>query len=174
MTGNHDLYISGLTGNRDLPPRFARLAQQQQQQIAQQAASANGTAVPLPGSGSEEISLRPAKNFTPMFKPMAPNNLPRSAQGTPPMGMMGVQLSSVMNNMSLGPPEPPKALMNKQPNITIKQEKEKPKPNKKTIPTKDEVMKATISMLDDYMSSVDTNEALNAFKDMNTPKRYVT
>lgn len=147
---------------RDLPPRFARLAQQQQQQIAQQAASANGTAVMIP-STTEEISLRPAKNFT-VFKPSTPNNLPKSAQVGPQNAMM---------KMSLGPPEPPKPLLNKQAQITIKQvTQEKPKPNKKVIPTKDEVMKSTMAMLEEYLANCETNEALNSFKDLNSPKKF--
>lgn len=99
------MMIYNFTGQapRDLPPRFARLAQQQQQQIAQQAASANGTAVMIP-STTEEISLRPAKNFT-VFKANGPNNLTKASQ---------VSQQNAMMKMSLGPPEPPKPLLNKQ------------------------------------------------------------
>ncbi|KAJ8298584.1 hypothetical protein KUTeg_022644 [Tegillarca granosa] len=148
-------------GARDLPPRFARLAQQQQ---TQQSGSSNSSGVAIPSN--EEISLRPAKNFN-VFKPNTPSNLPKSAQGGPPINSM--------MKMNLGPPEPPKPLLNKQQPITIKQvsQEKKEKSNKKVIPTKEEVDKGTARMLSTYMEDGDTNEALNTFKDMNVPKRFV-
>lgn len=97
--------------SRDLPPRFAAKLTQQPAQITpptsnQQVppmAMMNGVGGTYPQK--EEISLRPAKNFT-VFKPTSPSNLPRSAQGIPP--------TSQMSKMAVTPPEPPKPLLNKQ------------------------------------------------------------
>ncbi|CAL1547022.1 unnamed protein product [Lymnaea stagnalis] len=100
-------------GNRDLPPRFQRIAQQQQnQQQTQVGPVTNGlhnvmlsgsvgsaplgapnqpspssspplTIPPVVNGIKEEVSLRPVKNFT-MFKPNTPSMLPRSAQAQHP------------------------------------------------------------------------------------------
>ena len=156
--------------SRDLPPRFAAKLSQQPAQISpptsnQQVppmAMMNGVGGTYPQK--EEISLRPAKNFT-VFKPTSPSNLPRSAQGMPP--------TSQMSKMAVTPPEPPKPLLNKQQPITIKQEKEKPKPIKKIVPTKEEVDKATTNILTEYLEGGGSNNAINAFKDLNPPKKYM-
>ncbi|XP_076449980.1 eukaryotic translation initiation factor 4 gamma 2-like [Babylonia areolata] len=98
----------GGAGQRDnIPPRFQRMAQQQQMgpggkmlgPSAQQAMGLGGAGSGLgPGgmstssspslsggggllNGKEELSLRPQKNF--MFKPNTPAMLPRSAQAAP-------------------------------------------------------------------------------------------
>lgn len=148
---------------RDLPPRFVKLAQQQQSQTAPPGAM-NGTAVVIVPP-NEEISLRPAKNFN-LFKPNSPSNLPRSAHSTaPPSGSM--RMTSA--------PDPPKPLLNKQPQITIKQveSKEKPKSNKRFTPSKDEAHKIVENLLTDYLANNEVNEALTAFKEMYAPKKYV-
>ncbi|XP_061178950.1 eukaryotic translation initiation factor 4 gamma 2-like [Saccostrea echinata] len=148
---------------RDLPPRFVKLAQQQQSQTAPPGAM-NGTAVVIVPP-NEEISLRPAKNFN-VFKPNSPSNLPRSTHPTaPPVGSMRMTAA----------PDPPKPLLNKQPQITIKQveSKEKPKSNKKFTPSKDEAQKIVENLLTDYLANGETNEALTAFKDMYAPKKYI-
>lgn len=156
--------------SRDLPPRFAAKLTQPSTQIT--APSSNNQVPPMAmmnGVGGsypqkEEISLRPAKNFN-VFKPTSPSNLPRSAQGMPP--------SSQMSKMLVTPPEPPKPLLNKQQPITIKQEKEKPKPVKKIVPNKEEVDKATTNILTEYLEAGGCNDALNAFKDLNCPKKFM-
>ncbi|CAC5424936.1 EIF4G [Mytilus coruscus] len=156
--------------SRDLPPRFAAKLTQQPTQITP---PTTNTQVPpmamMNGVGGsyphkEEISLRPAKNFN-VFKPTSPSNLPRSAQGIPP--------TSQMSKMVVTPPEPPKPLLNKQQPITIKQEKEKPKPVKKIVPNKEEVDKATTNILTEYLEAGGCNDALNAFKDLNCPKKFM-
>jgi len=105
------VYFTAGQQSRDLPPRFAAKLSQQPAQISpptsnQQVppmAMMNGVGGTYPQK--EEISLRPAKNFT-VFKPTSPSNLPRSAQGMPP--------TSQMSKMAVTPPEPPKPLLNKQ------------------------------------------------------------
>lgn len=148
---------------RDLPPRFVKLAQQQQSQTAPPGAM-NGTAVVIVPP-NEEISLRPAKNFN-VFKPNTPSNLPRSTHPTAPTaGSMRMTAA----------PDPPKPLLNKQPQITIKQveSKEKPKSNKRFTPSKDEAQKIVENLLTDFLENGETNEALTAFKDMYAPKKYI-
>ncbi|KAK3101829.1 hypothetical protein FSP39_006674 [Pinctada imbricata] len=151
---------------RDLPPRFAKLAQQQQQQQQGPPPGAvNGAVVNVaPPTSNEEISLRPAKNFN-LFKPNTPSNLPKSAQIPPANSMMRMTIA----------PDPPKPLLNKQPQITIKQveSKDKPKSNKRNVPSKEEAQKAVTNMLTEYLTAQDSNEALNTFKDINAPKRYI-
>lgn len=96
--------------SRDLPPRFQRMAQQQNQQtqvgpvtngIHNMSGSVGSAPLGAPNQPSpsssppltitppvvngikEEVSLRPVKNFT-MFKPNTPSMLPRSAQAQNP------------------------------------------------------------------------------------------
>lgn len=97
--------------NRDLPPRFQRMAQQQhiQQQTLPGGLSASNSNIMVSGSAplgapnqpspsaspplsitpvtngmiKEEVSLRPVKNFN-VFKPNTPSMLPRSAQAQNP------------------------------------------------------------------------------------------
>lgn len=156
--------------SRDLPPRFAAKLTQPPPQVTSPSASQqvppmaimNGVGGTYPQK--EEISLRPAKNFT-VFKPASPSNLPRSAQGVSP--------TSQMSKVAVTPPEPPKPLLNKQQPITIKQEKEKPKPIKKIVPSRDEVEKAATNILTEYLDSGCSNEAINSFKDLNSPRKYM-
>lgn len=99
----HIKFVGTDNAPRDLPPRFVKLAQQQQSQTAPPGAMMNGTAVVIVPP-NEEISLRPAKNFN-VFKPNSPSNLPRSTHSTvPPSGSM--RMTSA--------PDPPKPLLNKQ------------------------------------------------------------
>ncbi|KAL5007496.1 hypothetical protein ScPMuIL_016302 [Solemya velum] len=145
---------------KNVPPRFQKLGHQSQ--------TSPGSNGPMGGDGqqsgggrSEEISLRPAKTFM-SLKPSSPNMLPKSAQSSP----------ASPQKMEPGPPKP-KPLLNKQPQITIKQaSQEKPKPVKKPPPPKEELDRIMTSMLSDYFDGGSVTNAVNIYREINVPARF--
>lgn len=151
--------VQGTGGSRDLPPRFVRMTIQPP------------TGPEKTNSNSEEISLRPSKNFN-VFRPTVPNMLPKSARGGPPSSgsQQTVFQSPILDIGSGTAPH----LLTKQPQITIKQANpDKAKTVKKAPPTKKELENSMTALLDDYFNSGDVPTAVNAFRDLNAPNKYV-
>ena len=115
-----------VSDGKELPPRFRR-----QQQMQTSNMSGN----------SDEISLRPARNFT-MLRPNIPSMLPKSAQ-SPKLQQGAAPIPLISTSIEHGTPKP---IMQKKSNIKIKQvaSVDKPKPNKKT-PSQDEIKQAMVS-----------------------------
>lgn len=171
-----------------LPPRLARLQQQQQQQQQQQTMSPQqaimmqvdgqmpipmpNTSVPPPTLKQEEINLRPNRNFTTALRPSVPTMLPKSAQAAPSTGppmMSGSQFLSEQRANNLNP------LLAKQAAVTIKQvpQEKLNHVKKKSEPSKDEVQKASKTMLEEYLIGGDLNEAIAMLKELNAPLKFL-
>ena len=114
-----------VTDAKELPPRFRR---------QQQMNTSNTT------SNSDEISLRPARNFT-MLRPNIPSMLPKSAQ-SPKLQQGAAPIPLISTSIEHTAPKP---IMQKKSNIKIKQvaSVEKPRPNRKT-PSVEEIKQAMV------------------------------
>uniref|UniRef100_A0A673CEK3 Eukaryotic translation initiation factor 4 gamma 2 n=1 Tax=Sphaeramia orbicularis TaxID=375764 RepID=A0A673CEK3_9TELE len=105
---------------------------------------------------AEEISLRPAQSFilnkkqVPKLQPQM-TMIPPSAQGSP-LGQ------SPQLGLKTNPP-------------VIQ---EKPKSNKKAPPTKEELCKLTETIVTDYLSSKNVNDAVNNVKELKVPKHFLS
>ena len=123
---DNDIVPWRVSDGKELPPRFRR-----QQQMQTSNMSGN----------SDEISLRPARNFT-MLRPNIPSMLPKSAQ-SPKLQQGAAPIPLISTSIEHGTPKP---IMQKKSNIKIKQvaSVDKPKPNKKT-PSQDEIKQAMVS-----------------------------
>jgi len=168
------------TAGRELPPRFRK--QQQQQGVPSVAAGPvpihpprpdevvpinqygpGGLAVNNAAPPREEISLRPAKNFT-VLKPNGPSMLPKGGQGY-------AQPTPLTKNFI--PPEP--TIITKQPNnISIKQVSgdNKTKSQKKTV-SLSELQTAVEELVKIYLDTHDTNTAITTFKDLRAPRKLM-
>ncbi|XP_074660578.1 eukaryotic translation initiation factor 4 gamma 2-like [Tubulanus polymorphus] len=132
--------------NRSLPPRFMK-----------QKTDSN-----------EEISLRPAKNFT-MFKPGTPSMLPMSAK-TPMHNLQSAPLPSQANS-DMPVPTP---LMQK-PQITIKHQPAQPEKNKdkkKPTLTKAECLAKMDELLSEYLQTECIEDACVTMRNMKAPKKF--
>jgi translation initiation factor 4G len=139
---------------KELPPRFRR-----QQQMQSSNMSGN----------SDEISLRPARNFT-MLRPNIPSMLPKSAQ-SPKLQQGAAPIPLISTSIDHASPKP---IMQKKSNIKIKQvaSVDKPKPNKKT-PSQDEIKQAMEDLLNKLLTSENVEEAVNDVKEMRAPTKYM-
>ncbi|XP_070199446.1 eukaryotic translation initiation factor 4 gamma 2-like, partial [Littorina saxatilis] len=187
----------GMAQRENIPPRFQRMAQQQQggpggkglgQTMSGQPPMAMGgpggpgggmmsSLPPVTGgllNSKEELSLRPQKNF--MFKPMTPAMLPRSAQAAP-----SAPLTPIPGTLSLSPKKlvdvanpPINPILAKQPIIRMKPAKEeKPKPQKIETISKDELKDKVPDLLNDFFTKQDLAETVSAIKDLKIPKRLM-
>lgn len=175
---------------RELPPRFRKMnipggLQQQSSTGQNNVAPSLPTDAPLgvklgrgeggnqapPTRSNEEISLRPARNFTPLFKPNTPSMLPKSTQiPNPPPNKQNLLLGGTQEGDRSSP-----IMTTKQPNIIIKQvpSENKIKVEKKKIPSKEELKTASEALLKLHLEEPDVNKAVEAVRDMNAPKRYM-
>eukprot|EP00106_Octopus_bimaculoides_P016037 XP_014783479.1 PREDICTED: eukaryotic translation initiation factor 4 gamma 2-like [Octopus bimaculoides] len=142
---------------RDLPQRFMRMNMQP-------------PVVPeKPNSGPEDINLRPYKPFN-MLRPSVPNMLSKPVR--PLIGTPQTTFQPPLYDMGSNPNP---HLINKQPQITIKQANpEKSKSVKKAPLTKKELENSMTSLLDDYFNSGDVQVATSAIKDLNAPNKFIS
>ncbi|GAB1609027.1 eukaryotic translation initiation factor 4 gamma 2, partial [Argonauta hians] len=140
---------------RDLPQRFMRMTMQPP------------IASDKTNSGPEDINLRPYKPFN-MLRPSVPNMLSKPTR--PLIGTPQTPFQPPLYDMGSNP----NPLINKQPQITIKQANpEKSKAVKKAPLTKKELDNSMTSLLDDYFNSGDIQAATSAIKDLNAPNKFI-
>lgn len=139
------------SGNKELPPRFKNKMMLAQQQ----------------GQGNlEDVSLRPAP-ISMMFKQA--NTKPALLNPGRPTGLMSEPL---MTPPQLKPSPP---LLHKEPPILIKQASlDKNKGGKKDKgPSKEDVLKKIESLMEEYLRSASTQDALSSYREQKIPDRFV-
>jgi len=136
---------------RDLPPRFMKKG-------------------PF-GVGSDEISLRPAKDSM-VLKPQAPSMMPSarpSGGHMPQSAMMPTSAPQMAVPMpSQNQQSSPKSRARQLPSG------DKPQNGKKKIPTKEELQKMTDSMLKQYLTDNNMSDAINTVRAMKAPKKFMS
>ncbi|XP_077994662.1 eukaryotic translation initiation factor 4 gamma 2-like [Glandiceps talaboti] len=135
---------------RDLPPRFMKKG---------------------PFSlGSEEISLRPAKDSM-VLKPQAPSMMP-SARPT-----IGQLPQSAMAPSSAPQMTVPTNTQNQQssPKTQARQMPtgDRPRQDKRKVPSKEELQKMVESMLEQYLSDNNISDAINTIRAMKVPRKFM-
>nr|CAD7199614.1 unnamed protein product [Timema douglasi] len=137
------------SGGKDVPPRFKKLAHQVGQ-----------------ANLEEEVSLRPAAN-TMVFKQA--NAKPAS------MLNQGRQTGLLSDSLKSSQMKPMPPLLQKEPSILIKQASfDKNKGGKKDKgPNKEEVLKKVETLMEDYLSSGNLQEALSSYREQKIPDKFV-
>ncbi|XP_059161943.1 eukaryotic translation initiation factor 4 gamma 2-like [Physella acuta] len=187
--------------NRDLPPRFQRMAQQQNQQtqvgpvtngIHNMSGSVGSAPLGAPNQPSpsssppltitppvvngikEEVSLRPVKNFT-MFKPNTPSMLPRSAQAQNPAPRetgFAAKKSTDISEM-LNPLLDKQQQQQNQPSATKQTKDEKTKSPVKEKLTKEKMIDKLTYLLSECYISHSLSDAVADIKDMSVPRKMI-
>ncbi|CAG5124674.1 unnamed protein product, partial [Candidula unifasciata] len=182
--------------SRDLPPRFQRMAQQQQTQ--QPGVGLSGSNIMISGSAplgapnqpspsaspplsiitpvtnglKEEVSLRPVKNFN-VFKPNTPSMLPRSAQAQNP----APRESSFAAKKSTDISEMLNPLLDKQqqqqPALAKQTKEEKTKSPVKEKLTKEKIVDKITTLMSQCHVNHNVADAVADIKDMNIPRRMI-
>ncbi|RUS87631.1 hypothetical protein EGW08_004616, partial [Elysia chlorotica] len=192
------------SASRDLPPRFQRMAQHQQFQPMGGPGSGGSTnSAPLGapnqpspshsppligppavtngnvGSGKEEVSLRPAKNFTHMFKPNTPSMLPRSAQAQHPApretgfaAKKSTDISEMLNPL-LDKQQQQNQQQQQQPPAPKQNKEEKNKSPIKEKLTKEKMTDKVTKLLGDYYVTGHEYEAIADIKLINVPRKMI-
>ncbi|KAK6973350.1 eukaryotic translation initiation factor 4 gamma 2 [Biomphalaria glabrata] len=191
----------GAGTNRDLPPRFQRMAQQQQNQQQSQLGSItngihsmmlSGSAplgapnqptpsnsapinLPPPVNGMrEEVSLRPVKNFN-MFKPNTPSMLPHSAQAQNPAPRetgFAAKKSKDISEM-LNPLLDKQQQQQSQPAVTKQIKEDKTKSPVKEKLTKEKIKEKLTNLLAEVYVSHSLNDAVAEMKEMNVSGKMI-
>ncbi|XP_012944047.1 eukaryotic translation initiation factor 4 gamma 2 [Aplysia californica] len=189
--------------NRDLPPRFQRMVQQQTGPGAGQGGRESGmgpnnsgsapigapgqpspsTSPPLnlapPVNGiKEEVSLRPVKNFT-MFKPNTPSMLPRSAQAQHPApresGFVAKKSTDIseMLNPLLDKQQQQQQQQQQQPTAVKQIRDEKNKSPVKEKLTKEKMIDRLSYLLSECYVSHSLADTVADIKEMNVPRKMI-
>jgi len=134
---------------------------------------AGAPSVPMKSSlSSDDVSLRPARNFAPVLKPNTPATLPKSAQSSHPPSRMQQQPM-----VSLGPTVPAGPLVQKQ--ITVIQvpslDKNRDKNNKHQNAglNREELRQAMENLLATFLESQNVDEAVESLANLKPPKKFI-
>lgn len=163
QTQNQNQHIHGFSGGpaitRDVPPRFLKKALQQQT------------------GNLDEISLRPAQNSILLkSKPMA-GSFAKPVISSIPLVSSGTGTdNAVIRDFSSGAIIPnviPNSLQ-KETQVVVKQSTQDKNKANKQGPSKEEVMKKAENFLSDYLNHQNADNAVNAYKDMKVPKKFLS
>lgn len=151
----NQLGFNSTPSNRDLPPRFLKKALQPH------------------STSTDEISLRPAQNSM-MVKNKQTSSFTKTSNSTLSTSISGTNNSILRENSPIIPTVPPNPVLQKEPPVIVKQvTQEKNKANKQ-VPSREEVMKKSEDLLNDYMKNQNVDAAVKAFRDIKMPKKYVS
>ncbi|XP_067123606.1 eukaryotic translation initiation factor 4 gamma 2 isoform X2 [Centruroides vittatus] len=160
QTPAQNQHMHGFSGsptiNRDVPPRFLKKALQQQT------------------GNLDEISLRPAQNSILLkSKPMAGSFAKPVVSSIPLVSGSAGTDTSVIRDFSSGAIIPNVVPNSLQKEVVVKQSTQDKNKANKQGPSKEEVMKKAENFLSDYLNHQNADNAVNAYKDMKVPKKFL-